>query len=108
MVSSVTEQQQYQVVYGSAQILDQTSVILDGNSDTSLTNQQYSVQLSGLEISTTYYFRVSATFSGMTISTEVNEFRTLDPRKNIVESTSQYTKPHSISVQLQRSHLRTL
>ena len=82
VVPSVTEQQQYQVLYGtSGQLLDQTSSIVDGDSDISLTNQQYSVDLTDLTISTDYYFRVAATFGDVTITTEVNEFRTLDERK---------------------------
>ena len=82
VVPSVTEQQQYRVLYGtSAQLLDQTSSIVDGDSDISLTNQQYLINLTDLTVGTDYYLRVAATFGNVTIRTEMNEFRTLDECK---------------------------
>ena len=83
VVPSVTQQQQYTVLYGlNPQSLDQISPAVVGNSDITLTNQQYSVAISGLQIGTTYYFRISTTFGEVTFTTETNEFRTLDERKD--------------------------
>jgi hypothetical protein len=79
VVPSVTQQQQYTVFYGTDFLnLDQTSATLLSNSDTSLTNQQYFVVITGLQVGTTYYFRISVSVGDLTFTTDVNEFRTLD------------------------------
>ena len=82
-VPSVTQQQRYRVLYGtSPQTLDQTSAIVIGAEDITLTDQEYSVDLTGLDISTLYFFQISITFGDVTIMTEIGTFRTLDERKD--------------------------
>ena len=82
-VPSVTQQQRYRVLYGTdPQTLDQTSAIVIGAEDITLTDQEYSVDLTGLDISTLYYFQISITFGDVTIMTEISSFRTLDERKD--------------------------
>lgn len=84
VVPSVTEQQQYRVAYGlSPELLDQMSSVVNGVSDITLMDQEYSVNITGLEISTTYYFRIVVTFGDQTIMSELGSFRTLDQRKTI-------------------------
>ena len=86
VVRSVTEQQQYMVVYGLSPLaLDQTSSTVDGSFDITLTNQEYSVDLTELAIATQFYFRVAATFSGRTIMSELSSFRTQDLRKSLTD-----------------------
>ena len=82
-VPSVTQQQRYRVEYGTdPQTLDQTSATVIGAADITLTDQEYSVDLSGLNISTLYYFQIVITFGDVTIMTEISTFRTLDERKD--------------------------
>lgn len=84
VVPSVTEQQQYRVAYGlDPQLLNQMSSVVPGVSDITLTDQEYSVDISGLTMSTNYYFRILATFGDQTIMSELSSFRTLDQRKTI-------------------------
>lgn len=84
VVPSITQQQQYRVVYGlDPQLLDQMSAVVTGVDDITLTDQEYSVDISGLSISTSYYFRISVMFGGLTIMSELSSFRTIDNRKNI-------------------------
>lgn len=81
-VPSVTQQQQYRVVYGvDPEELDQTSQIVTGDEDITLTNKQYCVSLSGLQRASLYHFRIVITFGEQTIMTELDTFRTLDDRK---------------------------
>lgn len=82
VVESVTEQQEYTVIYGLTPFnLDRTSAVVSGVADTTLTNQEYSVALTGLTDSTLYYFRVIATFGSINLMSELSSFRTLDLRK---------------------------
>ena len=82
-VPSVPQQQRYRVLYGTdSQTLDQASAVVVGAEDITLTDQEYSVDLSGLEMSTLYYFQISVTFGDVTIMTEISTFRTLDERKD--------------------------
>ena len=84
VVPSVTQQQQYSVVYGlDPQLLDQTSAIVDGTEDITQTDQAFSVDLSGLITATTYYFRIAVTFGEQTIMSELNSFRTQDECKSL-------------------------
>lgn len=86
VVPSVTEQQQYRVAYGlDPQLLDQMSSVVPGVSDITLTDQEYSVNITGLTMSTNYYFRIVVTFGDQTIMSELSSFRTLDQRKKTIK-----------------------
>lgn len=86
VVPSVTEQQQYRVAYGlDPQTLDQMSSVVPGVSDITLTDQEYSVNITGLTMSTNYYFRIVVTFGDQTIMSELSSFRTLDQRKKTIK-----------------------
>lgn len=86
VVPSVTEQQQYRVAYGlDPQLLDQMSSVVPGVSDITLTDQEYSVDITGLTMSTNYYFRIVVTFGDQTIMSELSSFRTLDQRKKTIK-----------------------
>ena len=85
VVPSVIQQQEYYVIYGlSPSTLDETSATVMGVSDITLTDQQYSVNLTGLSDSTMYYFRVVATFGDIVLMSDINTFRTQDQRENIL------------------------
>ena len=85
VVPSVIQQQEYYVIYGlSPSTLDETSATVMGVSDITLTDQQYSVNLTGLSDSTMYYFRVVAAFGDIVLMSDINTFRTQDQRENIL------------------------
>ena len=77
-VASISSQQQYYVVYGEEQNA------LNNRSDTitvsnvALTNQNYSVTLTGLSSRVRYYIRVKAGIADTVLSTDITSFRTLE------------------------------
>ena len=82
-ISSVTEQQEYYVLFGTYQynLNNMTNRIL-GSENTSLINQTYSTLLDGLTFGTTYYFVVVAEFGSTTLLSDVASFTTLEPGRN--------------------------
>ena len=100
-VPSVTQQQRYRVEYGTdPQTLDQTSATVTGAADITLTDQEYSVDLSGLNISTLYYFQIVITFGDVTIMTEINTFRTLDECKDFAPYVTLFNKYYCLQLQV--------
>lgn len=83
-VSSISSPQEYTVEYGDDEDnLNETSEVLSV-SDTSLTDQMYSVSLNGLRQGVLYYLRVSTTNAGnVTFYSDSESFRTLEPGKKI-------------------------
>jgi len=76
-VTSLSQQQQYYVDYGTDEdALDQSSGTVTSSDDTSLTNQNYSVSLSGLSLNTAYYIQVVATFGFSTLKSGISSFTT--------------------------------
>ena len=85
IVPSVIQQQQYYVIYGlSSSALSETSATVIGTANTTLTDQQYSVGLTGLSNSTMYYFRVLAEFDDIVLMSDINTFRTQDQCENFL------------------------
>lgn len=63
-IPSFMYQEQYYVEYGTdPSDLDQSTFPIESPSDTTITNMTYSRDLTGLEPSTVYYFRVVAVFN---------------------------------------------
>ena len=80
IVPSVTEPQEYYVLYGVNQIiLNLTTDKVQGNSDTSLLNQSYSTILQDLDYGTTYYLLVVTEFGSTTLYSEMISFTTIEP-----------------------------
>ena len=76
-VASLSQQQQYYVDYGTdEEVLGQSSGAVMSSDDTSLTNQNYSVSLSGLSLNTTYYIQVVATFGVYILKSGISSFTT--------------------------------
>lgn len=76
-VTSITEEQQYTVVYGTdAGDLSNSSESISSNDSPELTFQ---VALNGLSQGTMYYVRVVAEFGGYTFMSDVISFTTLEP-----------------------------
>ena len=76
-MASLSQQQQYYVDYGTNEdVLGQSSGAVTSSDDTSLTNQNYSVSLSGLSLNTTYYIQVVATFGFSTLKSDISSFTT--------------------------------
>ena len=74
-MTSLSQQQQYYVDYGTDKdVLGQSSGTVLSSDDTSLTNQNYSVSLSGLSLNTTYYIQVVATFGIYTLKSDISSF----------------------------------
>lgn len=82
-VSYVLEQQTYTVLYGlSAGAINMTSGNITGSQNSSLTNQVYSVPITGLDIATTYYMQVISEFGIYTLYSDITEFTTLERGKH--------------------------
>ena len=75
----ISVEQDYVVNYGSSEDnLDQTSDTVPSVTDTSLTNQEYSVSLTDLSAGTMYYYQVVATFESTTLESDTASFTTLE------------------------------
>ena len=82
-VRSITEPQEYYVLYGLDQNdLNLTSNTTQGNTNTSLTNQTYSITLQGLTMGTEYYLQVIATYGTDSLYSDETSFTTLEQGKN--------------------------
>ena len=82
-VRSITEPQEYYVLYGLDQNdLNLTSNTTQGNTNTSLTNQTYSITLQGLTMGTEYYLQVIATYGTDSLYSDKTSFTTLEQGKN--------------------------
>lgn len=81
-VEYVLEQQEYSLIYGvDENSLNLTSNRILGNANTSLTNQQYSIMLTGLTMGTDYYVFVIAEYGLTTLYSDTISFRTTDNGK---------------------------
>ena len=79
-VASVTEQQEYYVLYGlDENNLNYTTDRISGNANTSLTDQTYSTTIQGLTSGTLYYVQVVAEFGSTILYSETTSFRTIEP-----------------------------
>jgi len=79
-VASVTEQQQYYVLYGlDENNLNYSTDRISGNANTSLTDQTYSTTIQGLTSGTLYYVQVAAEFGSTILYSETISFRTIEP-----------------------------
>lgn len=79
-VPSVTEQQEYYVLYGlDPSDLNYTTERIPGNANTSLTDQTYSTTIQGLTSGTLYYVQVVAEFGSVILNSEIMSFRTIEP-----------------------------
>lgn len=97
-VEYVLEQQEYTLLYGvDENALNLTSNTILGNANTSLTNQQYSIMLTGLTMGTDYYVFVIAEYGLTTLYSDTISFRTTDNGKT-----------DSNSITLNYTHLLTL
>ena len=77
-IASVSSQQEYSLKYGEdSDNLDQTTAVIQGDSDTTLTDQSYDIDLTDLTRDTTYYVQVLQTIGDITISSDVVSFDTL-------------------------------
>jgi len=78
-VAYLVQQQQYYVDYGTDEdARDQRSGTVTSSDNTSLTNQNYTVSLSGLSLHTTYYIQVVATFGVYTLKSDISSFTTFE------------------------------
>ena len=78
-VEYVIEQQEYYLVYGvDEDALNLTSRTVQGNPDTSLTNQTYNITLNGLTFGTEYYVIVTAVYGFTTLYSDTVSFTTID------------------------------
>ena len=78
-VEYISVEQDYVVNYGTSEDnLDQTSDTVPSVTDTSLTNQEYSVSLTDLSAGTMYYYQVVATFESTTLESDTASFTTLE------------------------------
>ena len=85
IVPSVTEPQEYYVLYGVNQIiLNLTTDKVQGNSDTSLLNQSYSTIVQDLDYGTTYYLIVVTEFGSTTLYSEMTSFTTIEPGNIVI------------------------
>ena len=79
MVEYTLSQQEYYLEYGSDESnLNQTSDTLLSESNTSLTNQAYSISLTGLVCNTSYYVRVRVMIGDFIHSSDITSFTTSD------------------------------
>ena len=79
-VKYVVEQQTYYVVYGSDEdLLNDTSDLIAGHTNTSLRDQTYSITLDGLTQGTTYYAVVIASNGFTTLFSDTVSFTTSEP-----------------------------
>ena len=83
-IPSFTTQEQYYIVYGADRnTLDQQSGSVSSVGNTTLTNQEYTLSLSGLEPGTIYYLRVVAVFDMFSKrQSEIFAFRTKENGKH--------------------------
>lgn len=78
----VSTQQTYTLLYGySPDTINITAGTVQGNPDTTLTNQNYSLEISGLDQATTYYVQVVSTFEIYTLYSDAVEFTTQESGK---------------------------
>lgn len=78
-VRSITEPQEYYVLYGlDRNDLSLTTNTTQGTTNTSLTNQTYSITLQDLTMGTEYYLQVIATYGTITLYSEITSFTTLE------------------------------
>ena len=81
-VASLSQQQEYYVDYGTDEdSLDQRSGTVMSSDNTSLTDQNYTVSLSGLTLGTTYYIQVVATVGVYTLQSDISSFTTPEEGK---------------------------
>lgn len=81
-VEYVPEQQEYSLIYGvDENDLNLTSHSILGNTNTSLTNQQYSIMLTGLTMGTDYYVFVIAEYGFTTLYSDTISFKTTENGK---------------------------
>ena len=79
-VKYVVEQQTYYVVYGSDEdLMNDTSDLIAGHTNTSLRDQTYSITLDGLTQGTTYYAVVIAGNGFTTLFSDTVSFTTSEP-----------------------------
>ena len=79
-VASVTEQQEYYVLYGlDENSLNYSTDRISGNANTSLTDQTYSTMIQDLSSGTLYYVQVVAEFGSAILYSETISFRTIEP-----------------------------
>ena len=77
VVPFIPEQIEFTVYYGTNEdSLDGASDTVTSSADTSLTDQEYSVTLTGLRLGVSYYFKVVGTYSDFTVESDVGEFTT--------------------------------
>ena len=89
-VASLSQQQEYYVDYGTDEdTLDQRSTTVTSSADTTLTDQDYTVSLSGLTLGTTYYIQVVATFGDFTLESDISSFTTSDIGNILLTSCAQ-------------------
>lgn len=84
-VSTITyTPEMYIIHYGfSESTLNQRSVTVMGNQDTSVANELFSVTVPELEMDTTYYYRVISTNAHDSASTDTGMFTTLEKDEGI-------------------------
>ena len=84
VIAFIVEQQDFIVYYGTDEnSLDLTSDIVTSSDDTSLTDQEYDVTLTGLTLGTTYYYQVVANYSNFRLESEIKDFTTLELGKTL-------------------------
>ena len=72
----------YYVEYGTSRsVLNQQSRSIESGSDLTITNQLYSVDITGLMSNTTYYYRVVASNSFTSTPSTISSFVTITLRK---------------------------
>ena len=81
----VSLQQEYRVLYGYTEdTINITAGVIQGNPDTSLENQTYTLDISGLEQATTYYVQVVSTFTFYTLYSDIAVFTTRESGKQSI------------------------
>ena len=97
-VRSITEPQEYYVLYGlDRNDLNLTTNTTRGTTNTSLTNQTYSITLQGLTMGTEYYLQVIATYGTITLYSEITSFTTLEQGTQFKVSTCAVMKMISLT-----------
>ena len=90
-VASLSQQQEYYIDYGTDEdSLDQRSGTVMSSDDTSLTDQNYTVSLSGLTVGTTHYIQVVATFGVYTLKSDISSFTTNEIGNALLTSCGQW------------------
>ena len=76
------EQQQYTLLYGSSEdSVNVTADVVSGSPDFTLTNQTYSLPITGLDQANTYYVQVVSEFGIYTLYSDIVEFTTTERGK---------------------------